>query len=285
MAGRGDAILIGVKRHWVSGLRSILAVIGGTWLLTEIFNYFVPQLQEWLIKQAPLPLIAVCLLTLGTFLHSVYERREIAFEIPTTQTKVVIKYGDLFDEPADLIIAVNEFFDGELGQIVSARSVHGQYITRCQNSDASQFRQIVDPILATYQGTQVARPITPDIAFPIGTTVKLPMGQFSAYLVALTRTDLQTHKATTSIAELWIAITNALESLHHLNNGAPVALPLIGNGLSGLNIPPQHVLRMVVLAVVLTARRIQLPSVVTIVLHENCFDKIDINEIRSNWRP
>jgi hypothetical protein len=228
--------------------------------------------------------VALFIIVVSVFIGTVHSPRQVEFEVPTTQTKLTIKFGNVFDENADVVVAVNEFFDGALGQVVSPESVHGQFISRYYNSTEAEFRQAVDPLLSSFQGSQLARAVQPDLSFPVGTTVKVSIGQKNAYLVALTTTDLQTHKATTTVGGLWIALTNTLDSVHHLNNGRSLAMPLIGNGLSGLNLQPQHLLRLLVLAIVMTARRIQLPQSISIILHEDCFSKLDLLEIRRNWK-
>lgn len=278
------SLKIGLKKRWNYGGERALAVLGFAWLLTEVASYFFPKITPWMQERAFASTVIISSLCLLAFLVAIYSPRTISVDVPTTQTRLTLKYGDLFDERADLIIAVNEFFDGALGQIVSPDSIHGQFVIRYFNSDEAAFRQSIDPILAGFQGGQVARAVQPDTSYPIGTALRIPIGQQDAYLVALTKTDLLTHKATTNVANLWIALTNVLESVHHLNSGKPVAMPLIGNGLSGLNLQPQHLLRLLVLAIVETSKKMQMPRSITVVLHESCFEKLDLVEIQRNWR-
>ena len=278
------SVAVGARVRWWMGVQRSLSVIGLLWLLTEVATYLFPALAPWFQKNSDGAIVALIIVSVCAFVGTVYSPRQVDFEIPTTQTKLTIKYGDVFDENADVIVAVNEFFDGALGNIVSPASVHGQFVIRYFNSMESAFRGAIDPLLSFFQGVQQTRAVQPDISFPVGTTVKVSLGQKDAYLVALTTTDLQTHKATTTVGNLWIALTNMLDSVHHLSGGRAIAMPLIGNGLSGLNLQPQHLLRLLVLAIIMTARRNQLPNSISIVLHEDCFDKLDLLEIRRNWR-
>ena len=278
------SLAVGARLRWWTGIQKSLSAIGLMWLLTEVSAFLFPAVGPWFETNSDTAILTLSIVALSVFLGTVHSPRQVEFEVPTTQTKLTIKYGNVFDEDADVVIAVNEFFDGALGNVVSPTSVHGQFVIRYFNSAEAGFRQAVDPILASFQGTQQARAVQPDLSFPIGTTVKVSIGQKDAYLVALTTTDLQTHKATTTVGSLWIALTNMLDSVPHLSGGRGVAMPLIGNGLSGLNLQPQHLLRLLVLAIVMTSRRIQLPNSISIVLHEDCFDKLDLLEIRRNWR-
>jgi hypothetical protein len=274
----------GLRRRSWQGLRAVLASLGAIWLLTELAEFLIEDADEWFAAHRILYLAAIVVASIAAFSIRIYEPRRVRFSVPTTNTNITLKYGDLFAEQADLLIAVNEFFDGELGQVVAVESVHGQFINRFYQSNPALFRAAVDPLLASYVGETVPRPNLPSTRYPIGTTLMVPVGANHAFLVATSNTNVQTHRASSNVAHFWVAITNALETVHHLNNGRPLALPLVGSGRSNLNLEPQHLLRLLVLAIVDTARRLQLPDEITIVLPEACFDKLDLREIAATWR-
>jgi hypothetical protein len=75
-----------------------------------------------------------------------------------------------------------------------------------------------------------------------------------------------------------------MASIRNYGNGAPLSLPLIGNGLSSVNIAPQHLLRLIALALVDYGRKFGLPKQVSIIVPEDCFEMLDIREIRRDWR-
>jgi hypothetical protein len=112
----------------------------------------------------------------------------------------------------------------------------------------------------------------------------LDNGPHKMFLVAMSRTDLANSKASSDVPTLWMALRGALESIHNFGNGAPLSLPLIGNGQSSINIAPQHLLRLIVLALVDHGRTVGLPKRVTIVVPEDCFEALDIQEICRDWR-
>jgi hypothetical protein len=99
----------------------------------------------------------------------------------------------------------------------------------------------------------------------------------------MAHTDLVTHKATATVSMLWTAFAEALHSVRHNGNGEPLTLPLIGNGRSSVNIEPQHLLRLVVLALVDFNRKAGLPNEVTIVVPDECFPVLDLREIKRDW--
>ena len=97
----------------------------------------------------------------------------------------------------------------------------------------------------------------------------LANGPHKVFLVAMSRTHLETSKASSDVPNLWVALTGALRSIHNFGNGDPISLPLIGNGQSSVNIEPQHLLRLIALALVDHGRKVGLPKQVSIVVPED----------------
>lgn len=83
---------------------------------------------------------------------------------------------------------------------------------------------------------------------------------------------------------LWDALRGAFAAVKDYGNGEPIAMPLIGNGLSSVNVEPQHLLRLITLALVDFGRKEGLPKQVMIVVPEGCFEQLDIREIRRDWK-
>jgi hypothetical protein len=256
---------------------------GFIWLITEIATKVSDTAEHW-VKQHGDWYIAIVLVGAAIwFVRHTYEVRSVSVDLP--KTKIEIRYGDLFAEPTDWLIGVGEFFDSEVGQVVSKNSLHGKLINNLYNGDSARFRSAVDAALLGMKATKIAgRPIQPRMKYDIGTTAVLPNGPHKVFLVAMSRTDLGTSKASSDVPTLWQALNGALASVRDHGNGAPLSLPLIGNGRSSIPIEPQHLLRLIVLALVDYGRRIGLPEQVSIILPEDCFEVLDIQEIWRDWR-
>jgi hypothetical protein len=281
------SLTIGITRRWWDGLRNGLAAVGAIWALTEMTTAALPLAKLYLEAHGDDYLTLMVVLFVGVFIAFVLEPIRVTFKVPTTDTKITLKYGDLFAEDANLLIGVNEFFDGELGLPVSVTSLHGQLIARNYGSNAVAFRSAIDPALAT-TGVQpaAARVALPTYAYPIGTTAQVPNGARSVFLMAMARTDPVNYKASSDPATLWQALQGGLEVVHARGGGAPLAMPLFGNGQAGINLTPQHLLRLLTLALVDFGRNsnTQLPKQVTVVLHDRCFEELDIREIARDWK-
>ncbi len=277
------SIIVGVARRWRAGLTQAFGVAGAIWLVTEILTRVSKTANDWLTANGDTYLCGVVLAGIVWFLAYSYEPRTITFKIPTTSSFVTLKFSNLFDERSNWLLGVNEFFDGRLGQIISRTSVHGQFITNVFNGDEAQFRAAVEAALQNVASKHTARAIEPSNAYEIGTTAVLQNGPHKAFLVAMSHTDLATHKAGSTVPMLWVAIEAALQTVRHHGNGEPLAMPLIGNGLSSVNIEPQHLLRLIVLALVDFGRKAGVPRQVTITLPDACFEELDLREIKRDW--
>ncbi|WP_426281106.1 macro domain-containing protein [Sphingomonas sp. NFX23] len=203
--------------------------------------------------------------------------------MPTTGTTLSLKFGNIFDEATDWIVAVNEYFDSTLGDIVASTSLHGQVISRVYGGNEQSFRADVDKALDGYQGVTEARAKGHPIRYPLGTVAVIKNGPHKIYLMALTRTDAVTHRANSTVPILWDALGAALAAVDRAGNGAPLAMPLIGNGRASLNIAPQHLLRLIALKIVDASRSHDLPRKMTVNLSDDCFEHLDIVEIKRGW--
>jgi len=258
-------------------------VVGGIWTIAEVTSRASSAANKWLDAHGAMFLTLIMAGFALRFISHIYEVRSVRFSLPTTNTKITIRFGDLFDANTDWLIGVNEFFDSSLGQIVSPRSVHGQVIAKAFGGDEQRFRSATDQALQGFVGEPTARAQEPKIKFPIGTTAVVMNGSHRIFLMAMAHTDLVTHKATSTVPILWNALRGAFQSVAANGNGEPLTMPLVGNGRSSVNIEPQHLLRLIVLAIVDFGRTTALPNELTIAVPEDCFSVLDIREIRRDW--
>jgi hypothetical protein len=283
LGGIIKSLQIGIRRRWRTGLTQALSVAGTIWLITEIVIKVSDQADRW-VKDHGDYYSAIVVATAATwFVKHIYEVRSVSFNLPTTNTKIEIRYGDLFKEKTNWLIGAGEYFDSEVGQVVSKNSLHGKLIDNVYNGDAAAFRSLVDAALVGVKSTRTPRLIAPKLKYEIGTTAVLANGSHKVFLVAMSRTHPETHKASSDVPTLWLALRGALESIHHHGNGASISLPLIGNGQSSVNIEPQHLLRLIVLALVDYGRKFGLPNQISIIVPDDCFKMLDIREIRRDW--
>ncbi|KZD24776.1 macro domain-containing protein [Tardiphaga robiniae] len=277
------SLFVGIQRRWKIGIGRALSVVGAISLLTGIITRVSTAANLWIVDHGTWYLAAVAAAAIVWFIAYTYEKRSVSFAIPTTDSRIDIRFGDLLTEQSDLLIGVGEFFDHEIGHIVSRNSLHGKVIEQVFNGEAARFRLDVDRSIKHLPATKTERSVKPDLKYPIGTTAVVRNGQHQIFLVAMALTDMATSKASSTVPLLWDALRGALSTVKNYGNGATLSLPLIGNGQSSVNIEPQHLLRLIVLALVDYGRRSGLPKQVNIIVPEACFKLLDIREIERDW--
>jgi hypothetical protein len=278
------SLQLGLRRRWLFAGGRALAAVGAIWTVCEPLAAVFPSFARLLQAQASVFVTILVLSAAAAFLSAINERSRVKFRLPNTNTVLAVEFGDLFEEDGDLLVAVNESFDSKLGQIVSPSSVHGGFITKFYNADSDRFADEAAQQLGGFAYEDVAREWGPSRKYPIGTTIVLRQGNRNAYLFAFTVTDSATAKASATVPILWNSLSTALREVHNRGNGRDLALPLIGNGRSGLDIAPQHLLRLLVLIIVQTSKIYPLPANVKIVAPLACFEALDLREIRRDWK-
>lgn len=278
------SLKVGFKRRWIAGFAKALSVAGAIWLVTSIAAKAFPSFDEAVVRNGNWCAAVVVVACLVRFIAHIYEVRSVSFSVPTTDSTISVRFGDLLAEQTDWIVGVGEFFDSEVGHVVSKDSLHGKVIERVFNGDAQRFRKAVDAALTNFAGAYTQRGFEPKLKYAIGTTAVVENGPHKIYLVAMSHVDLQAAKASSTVPMLWDALRGALTSVTHFGNGAPLSLPLIGNGRSSVNIEPQHLLRLIVLALVDFGRKHSLPKIVNVIVPEGCFEMLDIREIQRDWK-
>ena len=78
----------------------------------------------------------MCSFVFGAYMS--YAHRKVTINLPLTNTKLKIQFGDLFKMKGVKTIPANVFFDTDLGKHVSETSIHGLFIDKAfeRNSDA-----------------------------------------------------------------------------------------------------------------------------------------------------
>ena len=68
-----------------------------------------------------------------------------------------------------------------------------------------------------------------------------------------------------------------------LAGGAPVVVPLVGSGVSGVGLPPRELLDLIILSAITETKKQQIATCIRIVLAPDRFDEIDLKEIKRYW--
>ena len=102
-------------------------------------------------------------------------------------------------------------------------------------------------------------------------------------LAALSRTDLDSLKASATVHELWDCLSGIWQGVRNFSNGNSVKVPLLGSGLSGVGLPPRNLIEIVVTSFVFYTKKQKIADKVTLVLPSRLKGEVDLKTIKRIW--
>jgi len=194
-----------------------------------------------------------------------------------------VLFGDLFSQVGFRAIAVNEFFDSELGKVVAEESVHGIFLAKCCGRHPEAFDKQVATELSQLTPQIVNRPMGKNQRYPIGSAALLTIDQDRYIAFALSHTDISTCKANADVHMLWQALRGLWEKTRIETGGQPLNVPLIGSGLAGLGLPTRDLLNLIILSIVVETKQKQITRRIRIVLWKDRYDDVDLRDVKKFW--
>jgi len=174
-------------------------------------------------------------------------------EFPGLHTSVTIIRGDLFEQhDANLVIGFTDTFDVDTRQdlVISRASAQGQLVERLYGGDVvaldRELRRGLQSVTAVSRETSRTKPRGKRIRYPLGTVVAIPLNGRRIFATAYSRlgNDLV---ARAQPADLAAALDRVWESVALFGQLAPVAIPLIGSGLSRVTeLAPEELIAMII---------------------------------------
>jgi hypothetical protein len=273
-------IYLGIKRRPLKFLVEIFLAYSALWTLIESGSYFLPDIK---LQGIHFYLALVCVGVLVAFIRA-YQHRSISFKIGHSNTKVTVLFGDLFDRDGHLAIPVNEFFDSELGLPVSPKSLHGVVINNFFGGHPASFDQLITADLVNTSGKDIQRAGGKTRQYPIGTTASIKTNSHRFLLFALCTTDLATFKASATVPDLVRALEGLCARARVVLGGERLIVPLVGSGVSGMGLPANQLLQLILLVLVNETKKNQVALDIEVVIHADRFDEIDLHLIENFWR-
>lgn len=270
--------LIGIRYDVKKWLKSVFIAYASSWTLLEpIVSFLSPNLSgPW--KYTVFILASLLLGTAG-----VWPKRKIVLSLPHTSTTISIEFNDIFKVNGHKVIAVNEYFDSEIGQIVSPRSLHGVFLTKILGGHVEPFDSSVGKIPDQYIIESVHRTKGKAKRFCLGTTTDINHGESKYFLFALTRTD-NNYKAYCTPAMMMEALAGLWNYVRDHHNGDDVVIPLVGSKLAGVGLSAPQLLELIVLSIVDATKKRELSTHVKIVLLPDFIEEINLRAEAQKWR-
>jgi Thoeris protein ThsA, Macro domain len=273
-------LLRGIRRHPLTTGGHIFVAFSVLWTITEALSYFVPGI----IIKGPIALWALIVIGILYGLKKVWKPSKVAIDIKHTNTCIIVLFGDLFQQDGVKAVAVNDFFDSKLGKPVSENSVHGKFINLCFGGYSEAFDKQIKANLKDVAPIEVVeREEGKSHRYPIGSTAFLTADAGNYIAVALTETDVASSKVSADVTMMWIALHSLWQRARVECGGAPLNVPLIGSGLSGLGLPTRDLLNLIILSAINETKEKAITNTIRIVLARDRYDEVDLRDVKRHW--
>ena len=253
------------------------------WTISESCGSFIDicKLEGYLAYTV----FVVISIIIGLYMY--WPKRRIEIQMPGSDSSFEVKFGDIFEGEGVIVIPVNEYFDSELGGHVSETSLHGQFIRDILGGQSDTFERRVDESLQSnnVRAIPVKRNSGRTLKYPIGTVAKVDDKRSRRFLLAaLSRTDIQTLKASATSDELWDCLAGIWNGIRDYHNGNAVRIPLIGSGLSSVGLPARILIGIIITSFFYHTKRGKIAGKVTLVLPDTMKGKMDLTTIERSWK-
>ena len=211
--------LLSLRRGWVRAKRlsrHTLQGLGTTWIAILVLRVFLDDypwyegVQRWIVA-------AMVIVSLIYGARKSRPIRAVSCREMTTDLRIEIKIGDIFEERGVLIVGTNTTFDTRMDDgTISPRSIQGQYTTQCfpagiQDLDR-QLDEALQALTPVETRTAVEKPFGKRSVYPLGTVVPIHSGQRKAYFYAMAhlsatrRAHVRMTEFSDALPRLWIGI-------------------------------------------------------------------------------
>ena len=163
--------------------------------------------------------------------------------------------------------------------------MHGQFIKDVLAGQSKTFVDLTSDALAgvTPEEPGVARSTGRRDRYAIGTVARIDLNDRRYLLVALSRTDLLTLKASATVHDLWTCLAGVWKGSREYSNGQSVRIPLIGSGLSGTGLPSRCLIEIAATSFLCYTKERKVADRVTLVLPRRLAGILDLNNIKRSW--
>jgi Domain of unknown function (DUF6430)/Bacterial transcriptional activator domain len=217
-------------------------------------------------------------------------KRVIRQDYAGPDAAIVVMTGDLFaQDDANLVIGFCDTFDTGTDKniIISAESAQGLLLSRMYGGDKDQLDKELRAALARVPKesveTRSAKPRGKLTRYPVGTVATLHHATRRVFAVAYSRmgNDLV---AQSSMSMLSASLDRLWDAVHLHGQLKPVAMPLIGSGLSRTHASPADLLAMIASSFVASSRARHACPELRVIVPQSTFDKTRAAEVLRSAR-
>lgn len=199
-------------------------------------------------------------------------------------SEVTIKVGDIFSESGLKAIAFNEYFDTVVdNKIIAESSLNGIFIQKYLGEPISE----LDRHIKNYSFEKNEK-LDSNLERKLGKKLRYQIGTICVYkdflLAAFTKFD-DDNKAVLTMPEYLEFLINFWDKVNKVYAQQSVSTPVFGSGITRIKghktISDEDLLKIMLWTFRISEMRFKYPAKLTIVIHKDKIDKINLLEIKS----
>jgi DNA-binding SARP family transcriptional activator len=217
-------------------------------------------------------------------------KRVVREQLADPRVAIVVMSGDLFgQEDANLVVGFTDTFDtaSDRNIVISAASAQGQLLDRLYDGDRGKLdrdlRSALTRVPKASVETRSAKPRGKLTRYPVGTVATIFQPTRRVFAVAYSRlgNDLI---ARSGLPELRESLENLWDAVYRGGQCKPVAMPLIGSGLSRTGADHHELLELIIDTFLVAARRRDLCPELRVIVPPSAFDQLGAAEVLGSLR-
>lgn len=265
--------------------RNAMAAFGG---ISAVLQFVGPLIPRGFPDSGPVAAVSLvaCLLWGMSQARSVTRVRQ---EFRRPDMAIVVEEGDLFDQPAHLVVGFSDTFDtASAGGVINEASVQAQLLARRYGGDVRRLDAELDAVLGPVE--PVARedrdrkPLGKLVRYPVGTVAVLGTRPRLTFAAAYSRIG-NDYVAASSVEDLWFGLNRLWDAVRRHAQLEQVAMPLVGSGLSRLDhLDQDSLLRLILMSFIARSREGAICRELRVVVRAADLERINMPEVAAFLR-
>lgn len=253
-----------------------IAWISSTATLIFIFAPEIPS--DWKLDFGK----AFIAILLATYIYLWIKANSLTnIKINIEESEVNIKSGDIFEQKDFKVIAFNEYFDTQVDdKIISSKSINGIFINRYFQDYVNK----LDSHIEKYDFEENKLEVNENRK--IGKKQKFKIGTICLYedfiLTAFSKFD-ENNRAILTMPEYLEFLIKFWDEINRVYAQKSVSVPIFGSGITRIkehkNISDEELLKIMLWTFRISEMRFKYPANLTIVIHKDKIDKINLLDI------
>jgi hypothetical protein len=209
-----------------------------------------------------------------------WPRTAIVRKLPVTDTKISIAISDLLQQTGNIVIGCNDVFDTELGDVISVKSIQGQFQTKIFPEKEALDRAIKKDLRDVAFQSDNTKTRGKKDRYEIGTVAMIEARGNRYFLVAYTRMR-NNMRVDSDICSLSTALKECWKAIRERGQHEPIHMAIIGSAFARIGLSRALLVQFIVLSFLDAEKKESLTNHLTIHIHESDAEYIDFIDLEA----